>query len=443
MRDARCAPRTLTEAGRTGPGAPHGGYMAETDGTDRKDDLEQYAVREDVCACGVAHGPGEHHHHHPAAAEDDGGPLRTPLYDLHVELGAKMVEFAGYEMPVSYPLGVMKEHQHTRAKAGLFDVSHMGQVVLRSRRADAAEALERLVPVDVVGLAENRQRYGFFTNNAGGIEDDLMIANRGDHLFLVVNAACKEADVARLRAGLEPDVVVKSLDSRALLALQGPAAEDVLAGLNDAVREMRFMDVATLELAGAECWVSRSGYTGEDGFEISIPAAKAEEIARALLSDDSVLPIGLGARDSLRLEAGLCLYGHDIDTTTSPVEAALQWAIQKARRPGGDRAGGFPGEARIFRDLTEGAPRKRVGLRPQGRAPMREGVPLFADDATTDQIGAITSGAFGPTIGAPVAMGYVPVDKAADGITLSAELRGKRAAIDTAPLPFTPARFKR
>jgi len=443
MRDARCAPRTLTEAGRTGPGAPHGGYMAETDGTDRKDDLEQYAVREDVCACGVAHGPGEHHHHHPAAAEDDGGPLRTPLYDLHVELGAKMVEFAGYEMPVSYPLGVMKEHQHTRAKAGLFDVSHMGQVVLRSRRADAAEALERLVPVDVVGLAENRQRYGFFTNNAGGIEDDLMIANRGDHLFLVVNAACKEADVARLRAGLEPDVVVKSLDSRALLALQGPAAEDVLAGLNDAVREMRFMDVATLELAGAECWVSRSGYTGEDGFEISVPEAAAETLARALLAHPDVEAIGLGARDSLRLEAGLCLYGHDIDSESSPVEAGLTWAIQKVRRPGGARAGGYPGADHVAWQMAEGVAWKRVGLRPEGRAPMREGIEIFAQAAGGDPVGRVTSGGFGPTVGAPVAMGYVSAASASPGTVLYGEVRGKRLPVAVADLPFVPAGFKR
>ena len=368
--------------------------------------------------------------------------IQLPLHDLHVEQGGKMVGFAGYEMPVQYAAGVMKEHLHTREAAGLFDVSHMGQVILHGDPATIGAAFEALMPVAVLGLGEGRQRYGLLTNDDGGILDDLMFANRGDHLFVVVNAACKADDIAHMRAAM-PGVEVEEITDRALLALQGPGAEAALAALAPDVTAMRFMDVRTVTILGAECWISRSGYTGEDGFEISIPAAKAEEIARALLSDDSVLPIGLGARDSLRLEAGLCLYGHDIDTTTSPVEAALQWAIQKARRPGGDRAGGFPGEARIFRDLTEGAPRKRVGLRPQGRAPMREGVPLFADDATTDQIGAITSGAFGPTIGAPVAMGYVPVDKAADGITLSAELRGKRAAIDTAPLPFPPARFKR
>ncbi|MFZ5963333.1 glycine cleavage system aminomethyltransferase GcvT [Thalassococcus sp. BH17M4-6] len=419
--------------------------MGESGDKDGQNDLSQYEVREDVCACGVAHGPGEpHHHHHHAAPQDDPDALkRTPLFALHEELGAKIVEFAGYEMPVSYPLGVLKEHQHTRTRAGLFDVSHMGQVVLRSRKADAAEALERLVPVDVVGLAENRQRYGFFTNDGGGIEDDLMIANRGDHLFVVVNAACKEADVARMRAALEPDVVVKLLDNRALLALQGPAAEEVLAGLNTAVRDMAFMDVATLELAGAECWVSRSGYTGEDGFEISVPDAAAEALARALLAHDDVEPIGLGARDSLRLEAGLCLYGHDIDAETSPVEAALTWAIQKVRRPGGARAGGYPGADQIAWQMAEGVAIKRVGLRPEGRAPMREGVEIFADDTGGDPVGRITSGGFGPTVGAPVAMGYVPAALATPGKRMYGAVRGKRLPLQVEKLPFVPAGFKR
>ena len=368
--------------------------------------------------------------------------IQLPLHDLHVEQGGKMVGFAGYEMPVQYAAGVMKEHLHTREAAGLFDVSHMGQVILHGDPATIGAAFEALMPVAVLGLGEGRQRYGLLTNDDGGILDDLMFANRGDHLFVVVNAACKADDIAHMRAAM-PGVEVEEITDRALLALQGPGAEAALAALAPDVTAMRFMDVRTVTILGAECWISRSGYTGEDGFEISIPAAKAEEIARALLSDDSVLPIGLGARDSLRLEAGLCLYGHDIDTTTSPVEAALQWAIQKARRPGGDRAGGFPGEARIFRDLTEGAPRKRVGLRPQGRAPMREGVPLFASDGEVTQIGAITSGAFGPTVQTPVSMGYVPIDLAAPGTIISAELRGKRAPVEVTPLPFTPANFKR
>ncbi len=369
---------------------------------------------------------------------------RTPLYDLHVKLGAKMVPFAGYEMPVQYATGVMAEHNHTRAKAGLFDVSHMGQVILRARDPQkAALALETLVPVDVVGLAEGRQRYGFFTNEDGGIEDDLMIANRGDHLFVVVNAACKDADLARMRAALEPEVTVKLIETRALLALQGPAAEAVLAEHYPAIRDMRFMDVETLPIAGAECWVSRSGYTGEDGFEISVPASAAEDLARALLSHEDVLPIGLGARDSLRLEAGLCLYGHDIDSGTSPVEAGLTWAIQKIRRSGGDRAGGFPGSERVLAEVTDGPARKRVGLLPDGRAPMREGVQLFASKEADMPIGQVTSGGFGPTIGAPVAMGYVEAPHAAVETELFGEVRGKRLPVKVAKLPFVTPGFKR
>ena len=363
-----------------------------------------------------------------------------PLHDLHVELGAKMVPFAGYEMPVQYAAGVMKEHLHTRDAAGLFDVSHMGQVILRGDTA--ARDFETMMPVNVMGLKEGRQRYGLLTNDAGGILDDLMFANRGDHLFVVVNAACKADDIAHMRA-MMPEVEVEEITDRCLLALQGPKAEAVLATLAPEVADMTFMDVRTVTLCGAECWVSRSGYTGEDGYEISVPEEAADTLARALLDHEDTLPIGLGARDSLRLEAGLCLYGHDIDTTTTPVEAGLQWAIQKVRRTGGDRAGGFPGAERILRELTEGPARKRVGLAPQGRAPMREGVPLFADDDATDRIGAITSGAFGPTVQAPVAMGYVPVDMAENGTIISAELRGKRAPVMVALLPFTPANFKR
>ncbi|MDU8909933.1 glycine cleavage system aminomethyltransferase GcvT [Aestuariicoccus sp. MJ-SS9] len=370
---------------------------------------------------------------------------RTPLYDLHLALGAKMVPFAGYEMPVQYGLGVLKENQHTRAAAGLFDVSHMGQVILRGPDPQAtALALETLIPQDVAGLPEGRQRYGFFTNDNGGIEDDLMFANRGDHLFVVVNAACKEADVARMRAALEPQgVTVKLLTNRALLALQGPQAVDVLAEHYPAIREMRFMDVATLPLGGAECWVSRSGYTGEDGFEISVPNAAAADLAKALLADDRVEAIGLGARDSLRLEAGLCLYGHDIDATTTPKAAALTWAIQKIRRSGGDRAGGFPGSAVVLAELESGAAQTRVGLRPEGRAPMREGVELFAAAEGGEPIGRVTSGGFGPTVGGPVAMGYVPSDLASPGTALYGDVRGKRMPVTVAALPFVPAGFKR
>lgn len=369
---------------------------------------------------------------------------RTPLYDLHIALGAKMVPFAGYEMPVQYPMGVMKEHLQCRAAAGLFDVSHMGQVVLRAADPERAKAaLERLIPQDVLGLGEGRQRYGFFTNDAGGIEDDLMFANRGDHLFVVVNAACKDADVARLRAALEPEVTVKLLENRALLAVQGPKAEAVLAEHHPMVAEMRFMDVATVPIAGAECWVSRSGYTGEDGYEISVPLAAAKDVAQALLAHEDVEPIGLGARDSLRLEAGLCLYGHDIDATTSPVEAGLTWAIQTVRRAGGDREGGFPGAGRVLHEITEGAARKRVGLLPEGRAPMRDGTVLFASAEADTPVGTVTSGGFGPTLGAPVAMGYVDAAHAGIGTALFGEVRGKRLPVSVAKLPFVAAGFKR
>ncbi|GKY88406.1 glycine cleavage system aminomethyltransferase GcvT [Sinisalibacter aestuarii] len=365
---------------------------------------------------------------------------RTVFYDLHVELGARMVPFAGWEMPVQYAPGVMKEHLFTRESAGLFDVSHMGQVILRG--PDVAEALERLVPVDIVGLAEGRQRYGFFTTDDGGIIDDLMITNRGDHLFLVVNAARKEADLEHLRLHL-PEIEVEELTGRALIALQGPKAEDALAALNPAVREMRFMDVADVELAGASCWVSRSGYTGEDGFEISVPNTMGPRLMRALLESPAVQPIGLGARDSLRLEAGLCLYGSDIGETTSPVEAGLNWAIQTVRRKGGARAGGFPGADRILSELETGPARKRVGLLPEGRAPMRAHTALFAEAEGGAAIGEITSGAFGPSIERPMSMGYVPADHAMEGTTIFGEVRGKRLPATIAPLPFHKPSYKR
>ncbi len=359
---------------------------------------------------------------------------RTPLFDLHVERGGKMVPFAGWEMPVQYPLGVMKEHLHTRAAAGLFDVSHMGQVILRCDPA----ALETLVPVDVVGLAEGRQRYGVFTNAAGGIMDDLMIANRGDHLFLVVNAAMADQDIAHLRAHLGDAVEV--ITDRALLALQGPKAEAALARIAPEAADMRFMDVAVIPSDYGALWVSRSGYTGEDGYEISVGEAQATALAEALLAMEEVEPIGLGARDSLRLEAGLCLYGSDIDTTTTPIEAGLGWAIQKVRRT--DRTG-FPGAATILDQIENGAPRKRVGLLPEGRAPMRAGTQLFASPDAGDPIGSVTSGAFGPSIERPMSMGYVPTSSAAPGTTLFGDVRGKRLPVTVAPLPFRPATFKR
>ena len=371
-------------------------------------------------------------------ADLDDGLILLGLDALHQELGARMVPFAGYRMPVQYPEGVLKEHLHTRSAAGLFDVSHMGQVILRPKAGmDALKlAFEALMPVDVLGLSEGRQRYGLFTNDQGGILDDLMFTNRGDHLYVVVNAACKAADIAHMTAAM-PGVLVEPVTDRALLALQGPMAEAALEAVLPGVTAMRFMDHRVI----GGVWVSRSGYTGEDGFEISLPMTDAEGFARKLLAQPGVAPIGLGARDSLRLEAGLCLYGHDIDTTTSPVEAALTWAIQKSRRAGGARQGGFPGAERILQELAEGPERRRVGLRPDGRAPMREGVELFAPDGTP--VGQVTSGGFGPSLQAPIAMGYVAAHLASIGTALEGDVRGKRLAVTVSDLPFQPTTYKR
>lgn len=380
------------------------------------------------------------------AREPESQLKRTPLHALHIARGGKMVPFAGYDMPVQYASGVLREHLHTRQAAGLFDVSHMGQIALRPKSGkveDAAKALERLVPQDILAIPAGRQRYAQFTNGTGGILDDLMVANFGSHLFLVVNAACKAEDEAHLRAGLSDECTIEPLQNRALIALQGPKAESVLAKLCADAPSLRFMDAGPRQVDGIDCFVSRSGYTGEDGFEISVPAEQAERLAKALLGYSDVLPIGLGARDSLRLEAGLCLYGHDIDTTTTPVEGALEWSIQKSRRNGGPRAGGFPGADKILIQLEKGAPRRRVGLRPEGRAPVREGAPLFADAASSEQIGAVTSGGFGPSINAPVAMGYLPSSQAASGALVFAELRGQRLPLRIAPMPFVPNTYKR
>ena len=380
-------------------------------------------------------------------ARDDHSPLKhTALHALHASCGGKMVPFAGYDMPVQYATGVLREHLHTRTSAGLFDVSHMGQIALRPKSGkveDAALALERLAPQDIVAIAPGRQRYAQFTNEAGGILDDLMVANFGDHLFLVVNAACKAEDEAHLRAHLSDICVIEPLAARALIALQGPKACSVLTKLCADVAAMRFMDSGPRRVDGIDCFVSRSGYTGEDGFEISVPADRAEALATKLLDDSDVLPIGLGARDSLRLEAGLCLYGHDIDTTTTPVEGALEWSIQKIRRTGGTRAGGFAGADKILSQLGSGALRRRVGLRPEGRAPVREGTALFADASSTEQIGSVTSGGFGPSLNAPVAMGYLPSSHAASGTTVFAEVRGQRLPMQVAPMPFVPNTYKR
>ncbi len=359
---------------------------------------------------------------------------RTPLHRLHLSLGAKMVPFAGYDMPVQYPTGIMAEHLHTRAKAGLFDVSHMGQARLDG--AGAAEALERLVPGDIAGLAPGRMRYTLLTNDRGGILDDLMVTRAGDHLLLVVNAARKAEDFAHLQRRLGAAAVMPLAD-RALLALQGPEAPAVLARLAPGAPALAFMSGAALVVDGVACFVTRSGYTGEDGFELSVPADAAERLARRLLAEPEVMPIGLGARDSLRLEAGLCLYGHDIDETTTVVEADLVWAIQKRRRA----EGGFPGAAAIARELAAGAARKRVGIRPEGRAPAREGTEII-DDAGTP-VGRITSGGFGPSADGPIAMGYVATATAALGTPLKLLVRGTPRPARIVPLPFVPHRYHR
>ena len=372
--------------------------------------------------------------------------LRTPLHKFHVERGARLVPFAGYEMPVQYPTGILTEHLHTRAAAGLFDVSHMGQIAVRpisGQLEDAARALERLVPIDVTGLPHGRQRYALLTNEAGRVLDDIMVANRGDHLVLDVNAACKAVDLAHLRQHLEKACKIDQLPDRALIALQGPLAQAALAGLAPAVAAMHFMEVRTVPILGADCEISRSGYTGEDGFEISVAADRADPLARALCEDSSVMPIGLGARDTLRLEAGLCLYGSDLDSTTTPVMAALEWTIPKVRRAGGSRAGGFLGAEIVLRQLSEGAPRRRVGLKVEGRAPVRGGTNLYADEISANTIGLVTSGGFAPTAQAPIAMGYVDNDLVTAGQRIFAEVRGKRIALRICDLPFVAHRYKR
>lgn len=365
--------------------------------------------------------------------------LTTPLHALHIELGAKMVPFGGYDMPVQYATGILAEHKHTRAAAGLFDVSHMGQVVLSGPGADAA--LETLVPVDIVDLAVGKQRYALFTNEQGGILDDLMVTRRANDLFLVVNAACKAQDIAHLQARIGHLCTVTPLPDQALLALQGPEAVTALARLNDGVRQLVFMTGGHFSLDGIECFVTRSGYTGEDGFEISVPAAHAEQLARALLAQPEVKPIGLGARDTLRLEAGLCLYGHDIDTTTTPVEGALTWAIQKVRRAGGARAGGYPGASIIDQQLAEGATRKRVGLISTERMPVREGAKVI--DASGAEIGVVTSGSLGPSLNQPVALAYVAAAQASVGTAVFALVRDKKVPMTVASPPFVPNRYYR
>ncbi len=369
--------------------------------------------------------------------------LQTPLHELHLELGARMVPFAGYAMPVQYPAGLMAEHRQCRDKAALFDVSHMGQ--LRLVGADAAAALETLVPVDVIGLGTNKQRYAFFTNASGGLLDDLMITRRGaEHghdLFVIVNAGCKDADLAHLNAQIGHRCSVQPLPDRALLALQGPNAVDALARLNPEVRSLTFMTGGSFRLAGSDCFVTRSGYTGEDGFEISAPAADAVALARTLLAQPEVMPAGLGARDTLRLEAGMCLYGHDINETTTPVEAGLTWAIQKVRRAGGARGGGYPGAAIIDAQLASGPSNKRVGLRGLHRMPVREGSEIV--DGQGNRLGTVTSGTLAPSVNEPIAMAYLPMNFTEPGGTVFAMVRGKPTAMQVSTMPFVPNRYYR
>lgn len=369
--------------------------------------------------------------------------LKTPLHARHVTLGARMVPFAGYDMPVQYPVGIMAEHNWTRESAGLFDVSHMGQAFLVGPDHETtARALEALIPADIVNLPPGKQRYSQLLNEEGGILDDLMVTRSADPdedgaLLLVVNAACKTEDYAHIEARLPANVKLVKAEHRGLIALQGPKAEEALAALNPEAAEMGFMTLRTLKLGGVKANVSRSGYTGEDGYEISAAADRIGEIWDALLLDARVKPIGLGARDSLRLEAGLCLYGHDIDTTTSPVEAALTWSIQKRRR----EEGGFPGAARIQREFAEGVSRVRVGLLPEGRAPAREGAEIATADGTI--VGKVTSGGFGPTLNGPCAMGYVAREHSAPGTKLDLIVRGKPLPATIAAMPFVPNRYKR
>ena len=365
--------------------------------------------------------------------------LTTPLHALHIELGAKMVPFGGYDMPVQYAGGILAEHKHTRAAAGLFDVSHMGQVLLSGPGADTA--LETLVPVDIVDLPVGKQRYALFTNEQGGILDDLMVTRRENDLFVVVNAACKAQDIAHLQAKIGHLCTVTPLPDRALLALQGPEAVTALARLSEGVKQLVFMTGGHFALDGIDCFVTRSGSTGEYCFEISVPADKAVQLARALLAQPEVKPIGLGARDTLRLEAGLCLYGHDIDTTTTPVEGSLTWAIQKVRRAGGARAGGYPGAAVVDAQLAQGTVRKRVGLISTERMPVREGAKVL--DANGTEIGVVTSGSLGPSLNQPVALAYVSSANAGVGTPVFALVRDKKVPMTVASTPFVPNRYHR
>jgi len=366
--------------------------------------------------------------------------MKTPLFDLHVELGAKMVPFAGYAMPVHYPLGIMGEHKHCRAAAGLFDVSHMGQAYVHGKGGDPATALEKLMPRALASLQPGKMRYALLLNDAGGIIDDLMVTRTHDSegtVYIVVNAASKDDDYDRLEDVLGDEISLEPLEDRALLALQGPAAVDVLAKHAPEVADLSFMEATSVTLEGVVCWVSRSGYTGEDGFEISIPAARAEKFARRLLGDDRVEFIGLGARDSLRLEVGLCLSGHDFDGDITPAMADLGFAVTAGRRAALD----FPGAEQIVQQFTDGPAKKRVGILLDGRAPAREGA--IIRDMDGNEIGVLTSGGFGPTLGAPVAMGYVPLSFSQPDTHIQIEVRGRLLPAKVAAMPFVPQNYVR
>jgi aminomethyltransferase len=372
--------------------------------------------------------------------------LRTPLFDVHREMGARFSPFAGYEMPMQYPAGILKEHLYTREAAGLFDVSHMAQFAVRPRGSDlqiAKNALECVVPSDIVSLAVGKQRYTLLTNLQGGIVDDIIVANCGDHLLIVGNAARKEEDLAHLKSSLDRDCILEPLKDRALIAIQGPASEAVVRRVMPEAPELQFMEICRADFAGTACTLSRAGYAGEDGFEISVSASVADALARHLLAKPETALIGLGARDTLRLEAGLCLYGADIDGTTTPVEAGLAWVIGKARRPGGKRAGGFLGAEHVIEQLRNGPKRTRVGLRPSDRTVVRAQTKLFSDASSDKAVGLVTSGSFGPSVNGPIAMAYVALECAVPSTLLFAEVRGKRIPVTVVPLPFVPHGYKR
>ena len=365
---------------------------------------------------------------------------RTPLYSFHVEAGAKMVPFAGYQMPVNYPQGIIKEHLHTRSQAGLFDVSHMGQI--RVKGTNAAQQLERLMPVDIAGLNPGEQRYGLLLNESGGVLDDLMVARWDeDEFILVVNAACKDNDFNHLSQTIGSTLDVEMYTDKSLLALQGPQAATVMHRLGNDLSDMRFMQVRQMEISGIHCRITRSGYTGEDGFEISVHDDQVSELTQLLLGDESVQWVGLGARDSLRLEAGLCLYGHELNEQTTPIEANLLWAISKNRRAEGERSGGFPGAQKILAQIPKNVSRLLVGLLPEGRAPIREGAQI--QDTQGHNIGEVTSGGFSPSLGKPICMGFVDIESSAAGCELTAVVRNKPLPVTVTKLPFVQRNYYR